>query len=105
MTIEVSLLMSGISIAFAIFFGISTRNRALKQDTREEARNSAEMMVKMENIQSTLIEFKTEMRNDREEMNEVKKTGIQNEASLKSLHKRIDRMEELLQMSTHHTEL
>lgn len=105
MTIEVSLLMSGISIAFAIFFGISTRNRAVKQDTREEARNGAEMMVKMENIQSTLIEFKTEMRNDREEMNEVKKTGIQNEASLKSLHKRIDRMEELLQMSTHHAEL
>lgn len=105
MTIEVSLLMSGISIAFAIFFGISTRNRAVKQDTQEEARNGAEMMVKMENIQSTLIEFKTEMRNDREEMNEVKKTGIQNEASLKSLHKRIDRMEELLQMSTHHTEL
>ena len=105
MTIEVSLLMSGISIAFAIFFGISTRNRAVKQDTREEARNGAEMMVKMENIQNTLIEFKTEMKNDREEMNEVKKTGIQNEASLKSLHKRIDRMEELLQMSTHHTEL
>lgn len=27
MTIEVSLLLSGVSIAFAIFFGISTRNR------------------------------------------------------------------------------
>lgn len=32
MTIEVSLLLSGVSIAFAIFFGISTRNRNVKID-------------------------------------------------------------------------
>ena len=35
MTIEVSLLLSGVSIAFAIFFGISTRNRNVKKDTQK----------------------------------------------------------------------
>lgn len=41
MTIEVSLLLSGVSIAFAIFFGISTRNRNVKKDTQDEAREDA----------------------------------------------------------------
>ena len=104
MTIEVSLLMSGISIAFAIFFGISTRSRNVRKDTQEEARNSAAMLVKVENIQTTLIEFRTEMKGHREEMNRVRIVEAQNEASLKSLHKRVDRMEELLQISTHRTE-
>ena len=38
MTIEVSLLLSGVSIAFAIFFGISTRNRNVKKETHEPSK-------------------------------------------------------------------
>lgn len=45
MTIEVSLLLSGVSIAFAIFFGISTRNRNVKKDTQDEARNERDQGV------------------------------------------------------------
>ena len=54
MTIEVSLLLSGVSIAFAIFFGISTRNRNVKTDTQDEAREDATILTKLENIQNTI---------------------------------------------------
>lgn len=97
MTIELSLLLSGVSIAFAIFFGMSTRSRNVKKDTQEEAGRDAAMMAKMENIQTTLIEFKTELKGYREEMDSVKAQGIRNEESLKSMHKRIDRIEKLME--------
>ena len=68
MTIELSLLFSGVSIAFAIFFGISTRNRNVKKDTQEEARKDATVLTKLENIQTAITEVKTEMNGYRNEI-------------------------------------
>ena len=62
MTIELSLLLSGVSVAFAIFFGICSKQRNEKKDTQEDAEQRATtdtmVMVKLENIAepSTLIE-------------------------------------------------
>ena len=42
MTIEVSLLISGVSVAFAIFFGICSKQRNDKKDTQEETERRAE---------------------------------------------------------------
>ena len=104
MTMEISLLISGLSVAFAIYFGISTKNRNTKKDTQEEAARDAAMMAKMENIQTTLIEFKTELKGYREEVDSVKEQGIRNEESLKTLHKRVDKMEQLVNEFRLHTE-
>ena len=101
MTIEVSLLLSGISIAFAIYFGICTKSRNAKKDTQEEAGRDAAVMTKLENIQTTMIEFKTELKGYRSEVNDVKTQGIRNEESLKSLHKRMDRMEKAVFPTSH----
>lgn len=69
MTIEVSLLLSGVSIAFAIFFGISTRNRNVKKDTQDEAREDATILTKLEKQEesawrSTAIQYQQEGRKD-----------------------------------------
>lgn len=104
MTIEITILISSLSVAFAIFFGISTKNRNARKDTQEEAARDAAMMAKMENIQTTLIEFKTELKGYREEVDNVKEQGIRNEESLKSLHKRVDRLEKLVQEFRLHNE-
>lgn len=104
MTIEVSLLISGISVAFAVFFGISTRSRNAKKDTQEEAAQEAAVMVKLESIQTGMIEVKTDIRNYREDMQTLHDKTIRNEESLKSLHKRVDKMEQLLQIHPHHNE-
>ena len=54
MTIELSLLLSGVSVAFAIFFGICSKQRNEKKDTQEDAEQRATtdtmVMVKLENI-------------------------------------------------------
>lgn len=93
----ISILVSGISVAFAIFFGISTRSRNTRKDTREEAAQDAQMYAKLENIQQSLIEVKTELKNYKEEMQAMRDLAIRNEESLKSLHKRVDKVEKLVE--------
>ena len=97
MTIEVSLLLSGVSIAFAIFFGISTRNRNVKKDTQDET-----ILTKLENIQNTMIEVKSEMGSYRNEMKEIREYYIRASESLKQLHKRVDRIDKIIDESHPH---
>ena len=102
MTIEASLLLSGVSIAFAIFFGISTRNRNVKKDTQDEAREDATILTKLENIQNTMIEVKSEMGSYRNEMKEIREYYIRASESLKQLHKRVDRIDKIIDDSHPH---
>lgn len=102
MTIEVSLLLSGVSIAFAIFFGISTRNRNTRKDTQDEAREDATILTKLENIQNTVIEVKSEMGSYRNEMKEIREYYIRASESLKQLNKRVDRIDKIIDESHQH---
>lgn len=102
---EVTIAISVLSVAFAIFFGLSTRNRNTKKDTQEEAREDATVITKLENIQNTMIEVKTEMKSYRDEVKEVREDNIRTSESLKQLHKRVDTVETRiaeLQMQVHH---
>ena len=80
MTIEVSLLISGVSVAFAIFFGICSKQRNDKKDTQEETERRAEndtmVVVKLENIA--------------DDMKQLRERVVIVEQSLKSYHKRLD---------------
>ena len=75
LTIEISLLLSGVSVAFAIFFGICSKQRNEKKDTQEDAEQRATtdtmVMVKLENIADDLKDIKRESRENREEMRTV----------------------------------
>ena len=75
MTIEVSLLISGVSVAFAIFFGICSKQRNDKKDTQEETERRAEndtmVVVKLENIADDIKDIKRESRENREEIHVV----------------------------------
>lgn len=92
----------GVSIAFAIFFGISTRNRNVKKDTQDEAREDATILTKLENIQNTMIEVKSEMGSYRNEMKEIREYYIRASESLKQLHKRVDRIDKIIDESHPH---
>lgn len=104
MTVEISLLISGVSVAFAIFFGISNRTRNTKKDAQEEAREDATIMTKLENIQNTMIEVKSEMGSYRNEMKEIREYYIRASESLKSLHKRVNKVEDMLNGTHQHQE-
>ena len=94
LTIEISLLLSGVSVAFAIFFGICSKQRNEKKDTQEDAEQRAttdtKVMVKLENIADDLKDIKRESRENREEMKTLRERVVIVEQSLKSYHKRLD---------------
>lgn len=94
MTVEISLLLSGISVAFAIYFGISSKNRNERKDTEQETEDRASthtlLMTKLENIADDVKEIKRDYRETREEVQSLRERVVAVEQSLKSYHKRLD---------------
>ena len=83
MTVEISLLLSGISVAFAVFFGISSKNRNDRKDTEQE-------MTKLENIADDVKDIKRDYRETNIEVQNLRERVVAVEQSLKSYHKRLD---------------
>lgn len=94
MTVELSLLLSGISVAFAIFFGISSKNRNDRKDTEQETEDRAAtrtlLMTKLENIADDVKDIKRDYRETNAEVQNLRERVVVVEQSLKSYHKRLD---------------
>lgn len=101
MTIEISILLTGVSVAAALYFGLTTKRRNEKNDakqdtekavneTRQETENNTLVMMKLEMISDDLKEIKTENRNFREDISLLRERMAKVESSLKSYHKRLD---------------
>lgn len=94
MTVELSLLLSGISVAFAIFFGISSKSRNDKKDTEQETEDRAAthtlLMTKLENIADDVKDIKRDYRETNAEVQNLRERVVAVEQSLKSYHKRLD---------------
>lgn len=93
-----ALLISFLSLAYAVHSGTKSSSRTERRDTQEEATRDAAVMVKLENLQTMMIEMKAEMKSDREDVKRMTEMFIRNEESLKSLHKRVDRIDKILQL-------
>lgn len=92
MTIEVAILLSGVSLGFAIFFGLKGMRRNQKKDDAEEASTMTTVIVKLENISAGISEIKAEMNNLKCDLREQRERLVIVEESAKSAHKRIDEM-------------
>lgn len=101
MTIEISILLTGISVAAALFFGLSTKRRNERHDvktdtekavdkTKQETENNTLVMMKLEMISDDLKEIKNENRNQREDISVLRERLVAVESSLKSYHKRLN---------------
>ena len=94
MTVEISLLLSGISVAFAVFFGISSKNRNERKDTEQETEDRASthtlLMTKLENIADDVKDIKRDYRETNAEVQNLRERVVAVEQSLKSYHKRLD---------------
>ena len=93
MTVEVALLISGISVAFSIFAGISNLRRNQKLDDKKDATEMTTVIVKLENIGTGITEIKSEMSNVKSDIKESRERLIKVEESAKQAHKRIDTLE------------
>ena len=93
LTIEVALLISGVSVAFGIYQGIINMRRNNKKDNQNEAAQLTTVIVKLENISIGISEIKNEMVNVKNDIKESRERLIKVEESAKQAHKRIDALE------------
>lgn len=93
MTIEVALLISGVSLAFGIYSGITNMKRNQKVDTQKDTSDMTTVIVKLENINNGIVEIKSEFNAMKAETKEIRDRLICTEQSLKSAWKRIEVLE------------
>lgn len=104
MTIEVALLISGISLAFGLYSGVSNLKRNQKTDDRNEASQLTTVIVKLENIGTGVAEIKNEMSNVKNDVKESRERIIKVEESAKQAHKRMDTCEKYCKRMTDNNE-
>jgi peptidoglycan hydrolase CwlO-like protein len=95
------MILTVISIAFAIFMGVVNMKRNKTVDDKKEATELTTVIVKLENISNDTKDIKSELRSVRTEVGELRERVIVTEQSSKSLHKRIDNFEERLHDMEH----
>lgn len=90
MDMEVAIIISGVSVAFAFYQGITGNKRNQKADDRSEASQLTTVIVKLENIGTGITEIKSEINNVKTEMKDDRERIIKLEESAKAAHKRMD---------------
>lgn len=93
MTIEVALLISGVSMAFAIFQGITNLKRNKAVDDKKEASEMTTVIVKLENIGKDTSEIKNDLRNIRNDVKNNSENIVRLDESLKSAWKIINHLQ------------
>ncbi len=90
MTIEIALLISGVSLAFALYQGITNLKRNKAADDKQEASEMTTVIVKLENIGNGVSEIKNDLRNIRNDVKHNSDNIIRLDESLKSAWKIIN---------------
>lgn len=93
MTIEVALLISGISLAFGIYQGIANLKRNKATDDKKDATEMTTVIVKLESIGTGVTEIKSDMKNIRQDLQDLRERVVVVEQSTKSAHHRINTLE------------
>ena len=93
MTVEVALLISGVSLAFALYQGITNMKRNKTQDDKQDASQLTTVIVKLENIGEGINEIKSDMKGVKEDVVELRERIVAVEQSAKSAHHRVDLLE------------
>jgi hypothetical protein len=89
-TIEITILLSVVSVSFAIYFGIKNSKRNHTIDTKSDTAQLTTVIVKLENIGIGITEIKSELFNVKNDIKEDRERIIRVEESTKQAHKRLD---------------
>lgn len=90
MTIEVALLISVISVSFAIYTGLSSKKRNDMSDIRKDASETATINVKLDTINRGVDDIKIEQKTISKDIKDLSDRVLVVEQSTKSAHHRID---------------
>lgn len=90
MTIEVSLLVGIVSVAFAVYFGLKSNRRSDVKDIEEKAARDAKINIKLDDISSDVKDIKYDISATNKRVDEIDKRVVIVEQSAKSAHHRLD---------------
>ena len=92
MRIEIALLLSFLSIFFAIFFGAISMRRNQKADDKREQSDMTTVIVKLESISSDTNEIKNDIKSLKSDVRHNSENIVRLDESLKSAWKRINEL-------------
>ena len=90
MTVEVSILISFVSVAFAIFFGIKSYRRNDRNDIAERVARETKLDMKLDEIGNDVKEVKETVRTIQGDVKNHEGRIVKLEASYARLHERVD---------------
>ena len=90
MSIDISLLLSAVSVCVTVVVAVTNIKRSNAHDSHREASDLTTLIVKLENINEGINEIKSEMRNMKNDIQDLRDRLIIVEQSVKSAHHRID---------------
>lgn len=90
MSIEVSILISGVAAAFAIYFGTKSNRRNDTKDLEERVARETRIDTKLETIVGDVKDIKNDMSMSKKEYSALDRRVTKVEESTKSMHHRLD---------------
>lgn len=93
MTIEITILISVVSVAFAVYFGLKSARRADIKDIEERTAQNTTINIKLDSISNTVNDIKYDISETKKKVDEIDRRLIVVEQSTKSAHHRLDNME------------
>lgn len=93
MTIEITVLISVISVSAAVFFGIKSAKKADMADVEERAKHQAEITVKLEQLITMTSGMKEEMKALASKISDFEKTTDRLSYRLDELDRRVSDLE------------
>lgn len=98
MTIEVALLVSVVSVAFSIFFGIKNSKKSDSEEIAQRIARDTRVDMKLDEISKDVKEVKDTVRIIQNDVKDHEGRITKLEASYKAEHRRIDELHDVLDM-------
>lgn len=89
MTVEIALVISAISLGFAIYSGVSNLKRNNKQDAKSDSAQLTTVIVKLENIGTGINEIKADVKDVKNDLKDHSDRLIRLEQQVKVLNKTV----------------
>jgi len=89
MTIEIALVISGLSLAFGIYQGVCNLRRNSKIDNKQDATQLTTVIVKLENIGDGVTEIKSDLKNIKDDIKEFREWKATATQQIKVLEKNV----------------
>ena len=90
MTIELSILITGVAAAFAIYFGLKSNRRADDEAVADRVARDTKINIKLDDISGDVKEIRYDMTETKKQVADMDKRLVIVEQSTKSAHHRLD---------------